>query len=56
MIETHGKEYIMLNLINVGFEHALKWSVDNHRVWVVANDAGFIEPQLVDVGLPFLSL
>ncbi|KJX93622.1 conidial pigment biosynthesis oxidase arb2 brown2 like protein [Zymoseptoria brevis] len=48
VIETHGKEYIMLNLINVGFEHALKWSVDNHRVWVVANDAGFIEPQLVD--------
>ncbi|CZT17605.1 related to Ascorbate oxidase precursor [Ramularia collo-cygni] len=48
VIETHGKEYIMLNIINVSFEHAMRWSIDNHRFWVVANDAGFIEPQLVD--------
>lgn len=39
----------MLNLINIGFEHAQKVSIDDHQMWVVADDAGFVEPQLVDV-------
>ncbi|KAM3414122.1 hypothetical protein BST61_g10780 [Cercospora zeina] len=45
IFETRGKEFMMLN---VGFEHALRWSIDDHRFWVVANDGGFIKPQLVD--------
>lgn len=49
VIETHGARYVMLNLINVGFEHALKFSIDDHSFWVVADDAGFIKPQEVDV-------
>lgn len=39
----------MLNILNIGFEHALRFSVDDHKIWIVANDGGFVEPQLVDV-------
>lgn len=39
----------MLNVLNVGFEHAILFSIDDHKMWVVANDGGFIEPRLVDV-------
>jgi FtsP/CotA-like multicopper oxidase with cupredoxin domain len=49
VIETHGAPFVMLNLVNVGFEHALKFSIDSHAIWVVADDAGFIEPQKVNV-------
>jgi FtsP/CotA-like multicopper oxidase with cupredoxin domain len=49
VIETRGAPYVMLNLINVGFEHALKFSIDDHTFWIVADDAGFVEPQEVDV-------
>lgn len=39
----------MLNVLNIGFEHAIRFSIDNHKMWIVANDGGFVEPQLVDV-------
>lgn len=39
----------MLNVLNVAFEHALRFSIDDHKIWIVANDGGFVEPQLVDV-------
>lgn len=39
----------MLNFINIGFEHALKFSIDDHEMWIVGTDAGFVEPQLADV-------
>jgi predicted Rdx family selenoprotein len=40
----------MLNILNIGFEHALRISVDDHKIWIVADDGGFVEPQQVDVG------
>ncbi|KAK2037269.1 multicopper oxidase [Colletotrichum somersetense] len=49
IIETHGKPWIMLNVLNIGFEHAVHFSIDNHQMWIVANDGGFVNPQLVDV-------
>lgn len=39
----------MLNVLNIGFEHAILFSIDDHQMWVVANDGGFVEPHLVDV-------
>lgn len=39
----------MLNILNIGFEHAIRFSIDDHKLWVVANDGGFVEPQHVDV-------
>lgn len=41
----------MLNVINIGFENEMKFSVDSHKMWVVANDGGFVEPQEVDVSV-----
>ncbi|KAK8080219.1 hypothetical protein PG997_008037 [Apiospora hydei] len=49
IIETHGRPWIMLNVLNIGFEHAVRFTIDNHKIWIVANDGGFVEPQLVDV-------
>ncbi|KAK7958651.1 hypothetical protein PG988_013499 [Apiospora saccharicola] len=49
VIETHGRPWIMLNVLNIGFEHAVRLSIDNHKMWIVANDGGFVEPHLVDV-------
>ncbi|KAK7927487.1 hypothetical protein PG985_004485 [Apiospora marii] len=49
VIETHGRPWIMLNVLNIGFEHAVRFSIDNHQMWILANDGGFVEPQLVDV-------
>ncbi|KAG8168475.1 hypothetical protein KVR01_001224 [Diaporthe batatas] len=49
IINTHGRPWIMLNVLNVAFEHALKFTIDDHKMWVVANDGGFVEPQLVDL-------
>lgn len=49
IIETHGRPWIMLNILNIGFEHAIRFSVDDHKMWIVANDGGFVVPQLVDV-------
>lgn len=42
----------MLNLLNSGFEHCVRASIDGHKMIVVANDGGFVEPQEVDVSLP----
>lgn len=39
----------MLNVLSVAFEHALRFTIDDHKLWVIANDGGFVEPQLVDV-------
>lgn len=39
----------MLNVLNVAFEHALEFTIDDHKMWIIANDGGFVEPQLVDV-------
>lgn len=39
----------MLNILNIGFEHAIRFSIDDHKMWIVANDGGFVKPQLIDV-------
>ncbi|KAK1958708.1 multicopper oxidase [Colletotrichum sublineola] len=49
IIETHGKPWIMLNILNIGFEHAVHFSIDDHQMWIVANDGGFVDPKRVDV-------
>ncbi|KAF6843606.1 multicopper oxidase [Colletotrichum musicola] len=49
IIETEGRPYIMLNLINIGFEHSIMASIDNHKMIVVANNGGFTIPEETDV-------
>ncbi|KAI6373041.1 hypothetical protein MCOR25_003571 [Pyricularia grisea] len=49
IIETQGRAYIMLNLINIGFEHGVVASIDNHKMIIVANNGGFVHPQETDV-------
>ncbi|ENH73399.1 Laccase-1 [Fusarium oxysporum f. sp. cubense race 1] len=49
VIETQGRRYMMLNLMNIGFEHSVKVSIDHHKTIVVANNAGFIVPEEADV-------
>ncbi|KAK6214203.1 hypothetical protein LQW54_004629 [Pestalotiopsis sp. IQ-011] len=44
VIETDGQDYIMLNLVNVGFEHEVRVAIDHHKIFIVANDGGFVEP------------
>lgn len=44
----------MLNLVNVGFEHEVRVAIDNHKLIIVANDGGFVEPELGDVGSPLI--
>lgn len=39
----------MLNLVNVGFEHEVRVAVDHHKIFIVANDGGFVEPIQGDV-------
>ncbi|KAL9617498.1 MAG: hypothetical protein Q9160_007709 [Pyrenula sp. 1 TL-2023] len=47
VIETHNRRWMMLNFVNPGLEHPWRISIDNHDMWVVANDGGFVEPQKV---------
>lgn len=49
VIETDGQQYLMLNLLNSGFEHSVKVAIDNHEMIVVANDGGFVEPYATHV-------
>lgn len=49
VIETNGQAYIMLNLLNSGFEHSVTVSIDHHKMIIVANDGGFVEPHETDV-------
>lgn len=49
IIETDGQEYIMLNLVNVGFEHEVRVAIDHHKIFIVANDGGFVKPIQGDV-------
>ncbi|GJD01423.1 multicopper oxidase [Colletotrichum higginsianum] len=49
VIETEGRSYIMMNLINIGFEHSVVVSIDNHKMIVVANNGGFVNPEETDV-------
>ncbi|KAK1985309.1 Cupredoxin [Colletotrichum cereale] len=49
VIETKGRPYIMMNLINIGFEHSVVVSIDSHKMIVVANNGGFVEPMEADV-------
>ncbi|KAI9170590.1 Multicopper oxidase [Paramyrothecium foliicola] len=49
IIETEGKAYIMMNLINIGFEHSVMVSIDSHKMVVVANNGGFTVPSETDV-------
>ncbi|KAK2001456.1 Cupredoxin [Colletotrichum falcatum] len=49
VIETEGRSYIMMNLVNVGFEHSVVMSIDGHKMIVVANNGGFVEPMETDV-------
>ncbi|KAF5590961.1 multicopper oxidase [Fusarium pseudocircinatum] len=44
VIETKGRRWVMLNFANTGFEHPYRISIDDHDMWVVANDGGFIHP------------
>ncbi|GJC89099.1 multicopper oxidase GIP1 [Colletotrichum liriopes] len=39
----------MMNLINIGFEHSVLVSVDSHKMTVVANNGGFVNPEEADV-------
>lgn len=55
VIETNGLGYIMLNLVNAGFEHEVQISVDKHKIALVANDGGFVHPEIGDVSLVHLS-
>ncbi|KXH47725.1 hypothetical protein CSIM01_11675 [Colletotrichum simmondsii] len=48
ILETEGRDYIMLNLINIGFEHSVVVSIDNHKLTVVANNGGFVVPEEAD--------
>ncbi|TDZ14868.1 Laccase abr2 [Colletotrichum orbiculare MAFF 240422] len=48
VIETGGRSYVMLNLINIGFEHEVMASIDNHKMVVVANNGGFVTPEETD--------
>ncbi|KAF3769411.1 Cupredoxin [Cryphonectria parasitica EP155] len=48
VIETKGRPYIMMNLINIGFEHSVVISIDNHKMIVVANNGGFVFPRESD--------
>lgn len=32
-----------------GLEHPYRISIDGHRMWIIANDGGFVEPQKVDI-------
>ncbi|KZL70549.1 multicopper oxidase [Colletotrichum tofieldiae] len=49
IIETEGRPYIMMNLIDIGFEHSVLVSVDSHKMTVVANNGGFVNPEETDV-------
>ncbi|KAI6260084.1 hypothetical protein MCOR27_002778 [Pyricularia oryzae] len=49
VIETEGRAYMMLNLINIGFEHGIVASIDQHKMIIVANNGGFVHPQEADV-------
>ncbi|KAI0859389.1 Cupredoxin [Xylaria cubensis] len=49
IIETRNRRWMMLNIINPGLEHPYSISIDDHDMWVVANDAGFVTPQKVQV-------
>lgn len=40
---------MMMNLLNNGFEHSVKVSIDGHRIIVVANNGGFVVPEHTDV-------
>ncbi|KAK1449474.1 hypothetical protein CMEL01_08789 [Colletotrichum melonis] len=48
VLETEGREYMMLNLVNIGFEHSVMVSIDNHKLTVVANNGGFVVPEEAD--------
>lgn len=52
VIETNGEQYLMLNLLNSGFEHSVKVAIDGHEMVVVANDGGFVEPYATHVSCP----
>ncbi|RMJ09294.1 hypothetical protein CDV36_011071 [Fusarium kuroshium] len=49
VFETGGQRYIMMNLMNNGFEHSVKVSIDSHKMIVVANNGGFVVPEQTDV-------
>ncbi|KAK7228885.1 hypothetical protein V2G26_001055 [Clonostachys chloroleuca] len=49
VFETSGQGYMMMNLLNNGFEHSVKVSIDGHRIIVVANNGGFVVPEHTDV-------
>ncbi|KAF9634918.1 hypothetical protein BFW01_g5813 [Lasiodiplodia theobromae] len=49
IIDTKNRRWMMMNFINNGLEHPWRVSIDSHKLWVVANDAGFVQPQEVDI-------
>ncbi|KAL1638053.1 hypothetical protein SLS58_009074 [Diplodia intermedia] len=49
IIETKNRRWMMMNFINNGLEHPWRVSIDSHKMWVVANDAGYVTPQEVDI-------
>ncbi|TLS29909.1 hypothetical protein PpBr36_02207 [Pyricularia pennisetigena] len=49
VIETEGQAYVMLNLINIGFEHGVVASIDGHNMTIVANNGGFVHPREAEV-------
>ncbi|KAF4551220.1 Multicopper oxidase-like protein 8 [Elsinoe fawcettii] len=49
IIETNGRSWIMFNFVGASLEHPYRISIDGHKMWIVANDAGFVQPKEVDI-------
>ncbi|KJY00741.1 conidial pigment biosynthesis oxidase arb2 brown2 like protein [Zymoseptoria brevis] len=49
IIETENRRWMMMNFVNPGLEHPWRVSIDNHKMWIIANDGGFVQPQEVDI-------
>lgn len=45
-----------MNFVNPGLEHPWRISIDDHELWIVANDGGFVHPQKVNVGRISISI
>ncbi|EME47188.1 hypothetical protein DOTSEDRAFT_59673 [Dothistroma septosporum NZE10] len=49
VIETGNQRWVLMNFVNPGLEHPWRISIDGHKMWIVANDGGFVQPQEVDI-------
>ncbi|KAF2764147.1 Cupredoxin [Teratosphaeria nubilosa] len=49
VFETENRRWMLFNFVNAGLEHSWHISIDGHKMWIVANDGGYVQPQEVDV-------